>query len=130
MRRTSSLRIGVLASSAIAFALALHGCGGKDKNPVAPGGDGGGGADVTINIVANNAANSYSPNPDTVMVGQTVSWKNIDTITHTATDDAVAFGTGGVNPGATSTPIAMNSAGTFTYHCTIHPGMVGTLVVK
>jgi plastocyanin len=24
----------------------------------------------------------------------------------------------------------MSTAGTFTYHCTIHPGMVGTLVVQ
>jgi plastocyanin len=24
----------------------------------------------------------------------------------------------------------MNTAGTFTYHCTIHPGMVGTVSVQ
>jgi plastocyanin len=24
----------------------------------------------------------------------------------------------------------MSTAGTFTYHCTIHPGMVGTLTVQ
>ena len=32
--------------------------------------------------------------------------------------------------GATSSPIAMTTAGTFKYHCTIHPGMIGTLVVQ
>jgi plastocyanin len=24
----------------------------------------------------------------------------------------------------------MSAAGTFTYHCTIHPGMVGTITVQ
>ena len=49
---------------------------------------------------------------------------------HDATQDASRFGTGTISAGATSTPLAMSTAGTFTYHCTIHPGMVGTLVVQ
>jgi plastocyanin len=84
---------------------------------------------VTITIVANAGSNSYSPDPDTVTVGQTVSWKNDDATTHTATSDVVAWGTGAIAPGATSTPIAMNTAGSFPYHCAIHPTMVATLVI-
>ena len=71
-----------------------------------------------------------SPNPTTMRVGQTVAWKNSDTTTHDATQDAARFGTGTVNAGATSAPLTMSTAGTFTYHCTIHPGMVGTLTVQ
>jgi plastocyanin len=26
--------------------------------------------------------------------------------------------------------VTMSAAGTFTYHCTIHPGMVGTITVQ
>lgn len=106
------------------------GCGNDDSNPAGPGG-GGGGADVTINVVANSGSNSYSPSPDTVSVGQTVSWRNQDSATHTATaDTGPAFDTGNIAPGATSAPIAMNTAGSYPYHCALHPAMTGTLVVR
>ena len=97
---------------------------GSKSNPAGPGG----GADVTLNIIANNSTNSYSPSPDTVLAGQTVAWHNSDAITHTATDGG--FDSGDVGAGSTSRAIAMNAKGTFVYHCSIHPGMTGTLVVK
>jgi plastocyanin len=56
--------------------------------------------------------------------------ENNDTAAHDATQDASRFATGVVNAGATSAPLTMSTAGTFTYHCTIHPGMVGTIVVQ
>ncbi len=87
-------------------------------------------ADVTITMVGDRGNQSYSPNPTTMRVGQTVAWKNGDSTAHDATQDASRFGTGTISAGATSTPLAMSTAGTFTYHCTIHPGMVGTLVVQ
>jgi len=87
-------------------------------------------ADVTITMVGDRGNQSYSPNPTTMRVGQTVAWKNGDSTAHDATQDASRFGTGTISAGATSTPLAMSAAGTFTYHCTIHPGMVGTLVVQ
>ena len=49
---------------------------------------------------------------------------------HDATQDASRFATGNINAGATSTPVPMSAASTFTYHCTIHPGMVGTITVQ
>lgn len=108
-------------------ALALYGCGGDDnKNPMNPGG---GGADVTISIVADMGAGAFSPDPDTVTVGQTVSWKNNRSITHTSTANGGAWNTGNIAGGATSPPIAMNTAGSFPYHCGIHPSMTATLVV-
>ena len=87
-------------------------------------------ADVTISMVGDRGSQSFEPNPTTMRVGQTVAWKNNDSTTHNATQDASRFQTGTVNAGATSAPISMSAAGTFTYHCTIHPGMVGTLVVQ
>jgi len=108
--------------------LAAFGCGGDDDGPVNPGGSG---PDVTISILGDNGSNSYSPDPDTVTVGQTVAWRNNNGTAHTATSDAAnAFGTGIVDPGTTSAKRAMNTTGTFTYHCTIHSGMTGTLVVR
>jgi plastocyanin len=87
-------------------------------------------ADLTITIVGMNGSQSYSPNPATVKVGQTVAWRNADSIAHTATADAGGFNTGTVGAGATSSAITMTSAGSFSYHCQIHGfAMVGTLNV-
>jgi plastocyanin len=80
--------------------------------------------------VANNGGNSYSPNPATARVGQTVAWRNSHSQTHTATADGGSFNTGSIAPGSTSAPITMNGAGTFAYHCGPHPSMVGTLQVN
>jgi plastocyanin len=87
-------------------------------------------ADVTITILGNRGNQSYSPNPQTVRVGQTVAWRNSDSSTHTATQDSAGFNTGNIAGGATSSPITMSAAGTFPYHCTLHPGMIGTITVQ
>jgi plastocyanin len=87
-------------------------------------------ADVTIQILGDRANQSFSPNPTAMRVGQSVAWHNADSITHDATQDAAGFVTGNINASATSAPITMSTAGTFTYHCSIHPGMVGTITVQ
>jgi plastocyanin len=118
----------ILACAALAAVVA--GCGGGDdnKNPMNPGG---GTPDVTINITGQNGSSSYSPSPDTVTVGQTVAWHNANGLTHTATaDNGTAFNTSNVSAGSRSAAIQMNTVGTFTYKCSIHPTMTGTLVVK
>ncbi len=84
-------------------------------------------ADVTITIKGMNGDQSYSPNPAAVKAGQSVSWTNNDSITHTAT--GTGWDTGQVAPGQTSAPIKFSTAGTFDYHCSIHPSMVGRLNV-
>jgi plastocyanin len=86
-------------------------------------------ADVVISIVGDIGGMSFSPATATVKAGQTVAWRNADTDIHTATQDGGRFNTGTLARGATSAPIAMTAAGTFPYHCTFHPGMVGTLTV-
>jgi plastocyanin len=85
--------------------------------------------DIVITIVGMDGSLSYSPNPATARVGQTVAWKNADTVPHTATANGGTFNTGTIAPGATSSPIAMTAAGTFPYVCAIHPSMTGTLSV-
>jgi len=108
-------------------------CGGSgySSNPTAPNpapSPGGGSADVTITINGMNGAQSFSPNPASVKVGQTVSWRNADSTTHDPTGSG--WGTGSIGPGQTSAPIMFSTAGSFDYHCTIHPSMVGTLTVQ
>jgi plastocyanin len=71
----------------------------------------------------------YAPNPVSVKVGQSVNWLNSDSIAHTATDPGV-FDTGSIAPtSAADVPVAFNTPGTFTYHCTIHPSEIASIVV-
>ncbi len=126
------------AASSLLFLLAslLAGCGGSSYSssptttpttttpPAAA-------ADMVLMIRGISGNMSFSANPATMKVGQTVSWQNADTTTaHTATADGGAFNTGSVSPGATSAPIKMSTAGTFPYHCGFHSTMVGTLTVS
>jgi plastocyanin len=112
------------------MAFTVLSCSGDD-NLTGPGGGEGTGADVTISIVGQAGANSYSANPETLTVGQTVAWKNNDgTTAHSATsNDGTTFDTGLISSGATSAKRTMSTAGSFPYHCTPHPAMTGTLVV-
>jgi len=116
-----------LLMAVVALAVTVpSGCGGS-SDMMAP--TGGGAADVVITINGMNGALSFSPNPASVQVGQTVAWHNGDSLTHTATADGGGFNTGNIAGGATSVPIAMGSVGAFGYHCNIHPSMTGTLNV-
>ncbi len=80
-------------------------------------------ADVVITI----AGMAFNPNKVTVTAGQTVAWKNDDSMAHTATQDQGAFDTGTIPPGATSKAITISGTSALTYHCSVHPGMVGAL---
>lgn len=71
---------------------------------------------------------SFSPSSVTVVVGDTVTWTNADAQSHTATADGGAFDTGTIG-GNASRSVTLTTAGTFAYHCTIHPAMTATLVV-
>jgi plastocyanin len=125
MNPGSFLRLAIVA---IGVSLIVSACGSESSNPAAPTASTA--ADVTVTIQGNNGSNSYAPNPVSMRVGQTIVWRDADSVTHTATQDSGGFNTGTVAAGATSAATMMNTAGTFTYHCTIHPGMVGTINVQ
>jgi len=81
---------------------------------------------VTINVVAINGAQSFSPNPATLPAGQMVVWHNVDNTTHRVVLNDRSVDTGNLAPGASSqaTPIGTASG---QYHCSIHPEMVGSI---
>jgi plastocyanin len=80
-------------------------------------------ADVTIQNFA------FSPATITVTVGTTVTWTNNDGATHTVTSDTGVFDSGNMANGKTYSR-TFSQAGTFTYHCTIHPNMKATVIVQ
>jgi plastocyanin len=72
---------------------------------------------------------AYSPNPLTVDVGTTVTWTNNDVMPHTSTADGGLWNSGTIAPGGRYS-YTFQAAGTFPYHCGLHPGMVGTVTVR
>lgn len=81
-------------------------------------------AKVTIKNMA------FAPRTITVRVGGTVTWTNRDAVRHTATS---------TKAGGPKSPLLKvgqryrwkaAKAGTFAYHCTVHPSMTGRVVVK
>jgi plastocyanin len=70
----------------------------------------------------------FSPASVTVHVGDLVTWRNTGKEPHTATADDGSFDTGTVTAGGSASHM-FTSAGTFTYVCTIHPNMKGTVRV-
>lgn len=72
---------------------------------------------------------TYDPNDVTVAAGTTVIWTNTGAVAHTVTsDDGTSFDSGNLDPQATFSFTA-DAPGTFTFHCTFHPWMTGTLTV-
>lgn len=72
---------------------------------------------------------AFQPQSLTVQLGDTVTWKNADPPSHTATADGGKWNTGLLANGASSAPVLMDVAGSFPYHCAPHPNMTGTIVV-
>ena len=71
---------------------------------------------------------AFNPPSVTIKAGQKVTWMNQDTITHTVTDDQGKWDSGSLAPGA-SYQQTFKIAGQYTYHCSIHPFMVGKIIV-
>ena len=111
----------------LAAAVAAAACG-SSSSPSTPSGPA-----TTVSIpqgASTLTTTAYSPNPVNVAVGPTVHWMNNDSTAHTSTADGGAWSSGTVNGGGGTFDHTFQSAGTFTYHCTIHPNMVGTVVVQ
>jgi plastocyanin len=80
-------------------------------------------------LIVDNSGGSYgfSPATLTIRVGTTVVWKNMSSVPHTITsDDGQTFDSGNIAPGGTFT-FKFTVAGSYPYHCNIHPYMRATV---
>jgi plastocyanin len=73
---------------------------------------------------------AFSPSAITIKKGTQVTWTNKDSVTHTVTetDGQTGPNSSSVNSGS-SYSFTFNTAGTYHYHCSIHPDMTGTVTV-
>ncbi len=132
--------LGVLLS--IAAVGLLAGCGDDDEDsggsaqtteqaPADTGGaTGGTAAGRTVKVGMKDI--QFVPKNVTVKVGDTVSWTNTDSVTHTVTKQSgpgTKFDSGNLDPGAKYEQ-KFNRSGKVNYVCTIHPNQTGTVTVK
>jgi plastocyanin len=128
----SLLRIVVVAASLVSLAACGTSYSSTPATAPTPGTPATSGSPSTVAIPSGASAlgsQAFPPNPLTVDAGTTVTWMNTDSIAHTSTSDGAGWDSGIIAAGAQYS-VALNTAGTFHYHCQIHPGMIGTVVVR
>jgi plastocyanin len=104
------------------FGLAIiSGCGGGGSSPTTPSAT----TTPTIGIIGRNSTQAFSPNPAS-FGGQQVVFKNNDSVMHRVILNDGSVDTGDIVPGATSRAVTMPASGA-NYHCSIHPGMIGSV---
>jgi plastocyanin len=104
-----------------------------ETSAAASTGGGGGGACTastgtpTVPVTIQNFA--FGPAAITAKVGDVVGFTNKDSVNHTATLDDGSCTTDSLSNGATGA-LTFTAAGTYPFHCKIHPTMKGTITVS
>jgi len=130
------LVLAVALLALLAGALAASACGGS-KEKATPAATSPAGTPKTTQAAATPGAQgasveiknfAFEPKTVTIKVGQTVTWTNQDSVAHTVAGD------GGIDSGdlskGKSYSKTFDTAGTFNYHCSIHPSMTGQVIVE
>jgi predicted secreted protein with PEFG-CTERM motif len=98
------------------------------------------GSSASATAACVTANNCFSPNPVNVAPGETVTWTNTDSASHTVTSGKADNSTGNIvaavfdssllAPGKTfSHTFTAADIGTINYFCQVHPWMVGQVIV-
>jgi plastocyanin len=115
------------------LALALAACGGSSPPASSSGGSNAGTAGVHIGSPSVHVAASddlkFTPASQDAQVGDIVQWSNSGSVMHTVTfDDFPSLSDVSLEGGATW-EVKFATPGNYSYHCTIHPTMTGTITV-
>jgi plastocyanin len=118
------------------LAAGLAGCGGgggySSPAPTTPS-TSGTGATVAVGIEGDayraGGVAAFVPPVVNVTTGTTVTWSNKDQTVHTVTSDSGSFNSGSIGGGSGFSRV-FTTPGTYEYHCTVHPYMTGTVIVK
>ena len=131
------MRLPVTFGAILALAL-VGGCGGGSASPTSPGPSAAGptptpaAQSIVCNASGSGAAVeiqnfAFNPASANVSSGGFVTWSNGDNASHTVTfDNGPDCGT---VSGGGNTTAQFSAAGSYSYHCKIHPSMKGTIVV-
>ena len=104
--------------------LALAACSDSTDNSPVPTYD-----IAIVSGAATKGAAAFDPNPDTISLATqaNVKWGNLDATTHTVVSVG-EFASGNIGMNGTFTHL-FTTPGEYPYSCSIHPAMVGTIVV-
>lgn len=81
----------------------------------------------------NLGPNAFGDEAIVIYKGERMRWRNLDSVEHTIVPDTRSlpeFATTGALAPGDERSFVMNTTGTTKIHCTTHPQMVGTLVVR
>jgi plastocyanin len=95
---------------------------------------GGGGApcaDTTnpTTVSADVVGNTWVPATVNAKVGDVITWTNGDSVPHKVALDDGSCAMGANIAGGQSASLTFTTAGSFPFHCTVHPSMKGTIVI-
>ncbi len=83
---------------------------------------------ITVAIVTSSGNGAFQPNPVSASTGDTVMFRNNDSVIHRLVMDDGSMDFGDINPGSTSTRgLLLSSTNPATFHCTLHRTMVGSV---
>jgi plastocyanin len=119
-----------IACAALLIAGCGSGSGGSGGSSSTSGATQSSGSAATVPNTIDIKNFMFAPMTLTVSPGATITVKNEDTAPHTVTASDKSFDSGDVSPGATKTFTAPAKAGSYSYICSIHNYMQGTLTVK
>lgn len=129
MSQTFLRRAGLAAFGA----LFLWSCGGGSSSPTAPTAAGPAtpsspaGATVTVSIVSSAGNGAFTPNPVRANSGDTVVFRNNDSVVHRLVMDDGSGDLGDIAPGAASRGVVVRNGNAANFHCTLHASMVGSI---
>ena len=105
---------------AIALAVLTAGCGGggSSTSPTPSAG--------AVAIVGERGNQSFNPNPAPMPADHKLTWTNNDSTIHRIVADDGSFDTGNLSQAQSSAAITLPASGK-SYHCSIHPSMVGVV---
>ncbi|MGE0690725.1 MAG: PQQ-dependent sugar dehydrogenase [Candidatus Nitrosocosmicus sp.] len=90
---------------------------------------------IPVAIIGINGTNSYSPDPIEINKGQTITWYNGDSISHTVTsgedndsDSGSEFDSDAIIPNQYYS-MTFEESGDYKYYCIYHPSMIGEIIV-
>ena len=72
---------------------------------------------------------TFTPSSLVVKEGTTVTWTNKDDAIHSVLADDGSFNSGSLEKGESGS-VTFTQSGTYTYHCSQHPNMTGTITVE
>jgi plastocyanin len=126
----SAVRRRTAAAALCAAALALAGCGSSGPSAgAAPGTSQAAGAGTATSAAVITIKDFAFTTPASVSPGAKITVHNLDGLAHTVSaDNGNAFDSPA--PAGNSSFTAPSKPGSYPFHCTIHPEMHGTLVVR